>query len=211
MPRGSPILVLALFVASRGAGREAYAGGAILVSPEAPVVGGPLRVVAVSDRPLDGTLSFVAPDGGELAATRERRGGPPYWWLSRGGDEGRRCAPRLPRGSRDDVYGGRGRQVLAATHRHRGLARHAGVERGHGGALLGVGREALRRSARRGAQLARARRGDAPGGAELPPRSPGARGGWRARPPARARLCRPAVLPARLFRVEARAAVRLVG
>jgi len=80
MPRGSSILVLALFVASRAAGREASAGGAILVSPEAPVVGGPLRVVAVSDRPLDGTLSFVAPDGGELAATRERRGGPPYWW-----------------------------------------------------------------------------------------------------------------------------------
>src|SRR3989449_2847113 len=80
MPRGSSILVLALFVASRAAGREASAGGAILVSPEAPVVGGPLRVVAVSDRPLDGTLSFVATDGGELAATRERRGGPPYWW-----------------------------------------------------------------------------------------------------------------------------------
>src|SRR5213593_584405 len=80
MPRGSSVLVLALFVASRAAGREASAGGAILVSPEAPVVGGPLRVVAVSDRPLDGTLSFVAPDGGELAATRERRGGPPYWW-----------------------------------------------------------------------------------------------------------------------------------
>src|SRR2546421_329939 len=80
MPRGSSILVLALFVASRAAGREASAGGAILVSPEAPVVGGPLRVVAVSDRPLDGTLSFVAPDGGEVAATGERRGGPPYWW-----------------------------------------------------------------------------------------------------------------------------------
>src|SRR5207244_6208669 len=84
MPRGSSILVLALFVASRAAGREASAGGAILVSPEAPVVGGPLRVVAVSDRPLDGTLAFVAPDGGELAATRERRGGPPYSRRRRG-------------------------------------------------------------------------------------------------------------------------------
>src|SRR3989442_5679230 len=80
MPRGSSILVLALCVAGRGAGGEASAGGAILVSPEAAVVGGPLRVVAVSARPLAGTLSFVAPDGGELAATRERRGGPPYWW-----------------------------------------------------------------------------------------------------------------------------------
>src|SRR2546422_9999241 len=79
MPRGSSILVLALFVASRAAGREAYAGGAILVSPEAPVVGGPLRVVAVSDRPLDGTLSFVAPDGGELAGAPRPRGGPPHW------------------------------------------------------------------------------------------------------------------------------------
>src|SRR5437867_414416 len=211
MPRGSSVLVLALFVASRAAGREASAGGAILVSPEAPVVGGPLRVVAVSDRPLDGTLSFVAPDGGELAATRERRGGPPYWWYleaaTRAAGAHRACLV----GSGDDVYGGRGRQVRAATRWRRGLARHTGVEPCHRGALLGVDREALRRSARRGAQLARARRGDAPGGAELPPRLPGARGGWRARPPARARLCRPAVLPARLFRVEGRTAVRLVG
>src|SRR5262249_13379591 len=77
------------------------------------------------------------------------------------------------------------------------------------GALLGVDREALRRSAGRGAQLALSRRGDASARAELPPRSPRPRGGPG--PPPRAGLCRPAVLPPRLLRVEARAAVRLVG
>src|SRR2546426_11734935 len=99
MPRGSSILVLALFVASRAAGREASAGGAILVSPEAPVVGGPLRVVAVSDRPLDGTLSFVAPDGGGLAGTRERRGGPPYWGDLEGATGAAGAHPACPRGA----------------------------------------------------------------------------------------------------------------
>lgn len=80
MPRGRSILVLALLLASRTAGSEPSEGEAIFVSPEAPVVGGPLRVLAVSDRPLDGTLTFVAPDGEQLWATRERRGGPPYRW-----------------------------------------------------------------------------------------------------------------------------------
>jgi hypothetical protein len=80
MSRGCSILVLALLVASRAAGGEASQGDAIFVSPGAPVVGGPLRIMAVSDRPLDGTLTLVAPRGEELATSRERHGGPPYWW-----------------------------------------------------------------------------------------------------------------------------------
>ena len=50
------------------------------MSPEAPVVGGPLRAVAVSDRPLDGGLALVAPGGEQLGRTPEPHGGPPYWW-----------------------------------------------------------------------------------------------------------------------------------
>ena len=73
MQRGA--LVLALLVASRAAGGEA-----IFSSPQAPAVGGALRLVAVSDRPRDGTLVLLAPDGARLAATDERRGGPPWWW-----------------------------------------------------------------------------------------------------------------------------------
>src|SRR2546428_10518652 len=105
MPRGSSILVLALFVASRAAGREASSGGAILVSPEAPVVGGPLRVVAVSDRPLDGTLSCVAPDGGELAAPRARRRGPPHWWYLEAAAGAARAHPARPEGAETPVTG----------------------------------------------------------------------------------------------------------
>ncbi len=80
MPRRCSILVLALFLGSPAAGRETSGSGAIFTSPEAPVVGGLLRVVAVSDRPLDGVLALVGPGGEELGQTRERRGGPPYWW-----------------------------------------------------------------------------------------------------------------------------------
>ena len=54
-------------------------------------------------------------------------------------------------------------------------------------------------------ELARPARGHARARAQLPPRPPRPRRGRRARAPARARLRRPAVLPARLLRVEARA------
>ncbi|MDF2694638.1 MAG: hypothetical protein K0S65_3021 [Labilithrix sp.] len=48
------------------------------VSPAAPVAGKPLRVLAVSERPLSGKLEIGA--GG--AAETTRRGGPPYFWLA---------------------------------------------------------------------------------------------------------------------------------
>src|SRR5439155_2187099 len=91
-----------------------------------------------------------------------------------------------------------------------GVARRAVLGPRHGGHLLGLGRAALRRSARRAAELARSRRGPARPGAQLPPRSPRPRRGRRRRPAARARLRGPAVLPARLLRVEARPAVRVL-
>src|SRR5262245_223382 len=80
VPRSCPMLVLVLILATSAVGREAAEGDLTFVSPESAVAGAPLRVVAVSDHPRDGALTLVAPDGTELAQTRDRRGGPPYWW-----------------------------------------------------------------------------------------------------------------------------------
>jgi hypothetical protein len=79
MSRGWLVLIGALLVAGRAAGREASSGTVVFVSPDAPVVGGPLRIVATSDRPVQGMLAVTA-NGRRLGATPERHGGPPYWW-----------------------------------------------------------------------------------------------------------------------------------
>ena len=41
----------------------------------------PLRVVFAAEKPLDGELSLIAPDGSVAAKSRERQGGPPYSWF----------------------------------------------------------------------------------------------------------------------------------
>lgn len=58
------------------------AGLAVLSSPLAPWKGAPLRVVFAAEKPLEGELSLVAPDGKVAASSRERHGGPPYFWLA---------------------------------------------------------------------------------------------------------------------------------
>jgi hypothetical protein len=58
------------------------AGIAILPSPIAPWKGAPLRVMFTAERPLEGELSLVAPDGRVAAKSRERMGGPPYSWFA---------------------------------------------------------------------------------------------------------------------------------
>src|SRR5437870_6518152 len=55
---------------------------AVMPSPIAPWKGAPLRVLFAAERPLEGELSLIAPDGSVAAKTRERRGGPPYSWLA---------------------------------------------------------------------------------------------------------------------------------
>jgi hypothetical protein len=63
--------------------RAAASGAAlVLVSPEAPRSGRPLRVVAVSEGAPDGVLTLTGPGGERLAAANERRGGPPGWWYA---------------------------------------------------------------------------------------------------------------------------------
>jgi hypothetical protein len=55
---------------------------AVLSSPIAPWKGAPLRVLVAAEKPLEGELSLIAPDGSVAAKSRERHGGPPYFWLA---------------------------------------------------------------------------------------------------------------------------------
>jgi hypothetical protein len=55
---------------------------AVLPSPIAPWKGAPLRVVIAVERPIEGALSLIAPDGRVAASSRERHGGPPYFWFA---------------------------------------------------------------------------------------------------------------------------------
>jgi hypothetical protein len=55
---------------------------AVLPSPLAPWKGAPLRVVLAAEKPLQGEFSLVAPDGSVAASSRDRHGGPPYFWFA---------------------------------------------------------------------------------------------------------------------------------
>jgi hypothetical protein len=55
---------------------------AVLPSPIAPWKGAPLRVIFAAEKPLAGELSLIAPDGSVAAKSRERHGGPPYFWFA---------------------------------------------------------------------------------------------------------------------------------
>ena len=55
---------------------------AVLPSPWAPWKGAPLRVMLVTEKPLQGELSLTGPDGSVAATSRERHGGPPYFWFT---------------------------------------------------------------------------------------------------------------------------------
>ena len=58
------------------------AGIAVLPAPIAPWRGAPLRVLFAADKPLDGELSLIAPNGSIAAKSRDRNGGPPYFWFA---------------------------------------------------------------------------------------------------------------------------------
>lgn len=55
---------------------------AVLPSPIAPWRGAPLRVLFTTEKPLEGELSLIAPDGSIAARSQQRHGGPPYFWLA---------------------------------------------------------------------------------------------------------------------------------
>src|ERR1700722_19125746 len=54
----------------------------VLPSPLAPWKGAPLRVMVVSEKPIEGVLSLVAPDGSVAAKSPDRHGGAPYSWFA---------------------------------------------------------------------------------------------------------------------------------
>ncbi|HZL39503.1 MAG TPA: hypothetical protein VFC45_04400 [Pseudolabrys sp.] len=55
---------------------------AVMPSPIAPWKGAPLRVIFAAEKPLEGELSLIAPDGRIAAKSHERHGGPPYFWFA---------------------------------------------------------------------------------------------------------------------------------
>ncbi|MGO8952806.1 MAG: hypothetical protein ACLPWS_14540 [Rhodomicrobium sp.] len=61
---------------------EDAAGITVLPSPIAPWKGAPLRVIFAAEKPLEGELLLIAPDGSIGAKSRERHGGPPYFWYA---------------------------------------------------------------------------------------------------------------------------------
>ena len=61
---------------------EEVAELSVLASPIAPWRGAPLRVLFAAEKPMEGELSLISPDGRVAATSRERRGGPPYFWLA---------------------------------------------------------------------------------------------------------------------------------
>jgi hypothetical protein len=54
----------------------------VLPSPLAPWKGAPLRVMIVTEKPLEGVLSLIAPDGRVAAKSPDRHGGAPYFWFA---------------------------------------------------------------------------------------------------------------------------------
>ena len=55
----------------------------VLPSPLSPWKGAPLRVMVVSEKPVQGVLSLIAPDGSVAAKSADRLGGSaPYSWFA---------------------------------------------------------------------------------------------------------------------------------
>src|SRR5215469_12821268 len=61
---------------------EEAAGLAVLSSPAAPWRGAPLRVLFAVEKPFDGELSLIAPNGSIAVKSHGRYGGPPYFWFA---------------------------------------------------------------------------------------------------------------------------------
>jgi len=57
-------------------------GIAVMPAPLAPWSGAPLRVLFAAEKPVDGGLTLVAPDGSVAAKSDGRHGGPPYYWYA---------------------------------------------------------------------------------------------------------------------------------
>ena len=80
----------ALFAFATAGAQAETAGGpcddaaeiAVLPSPITPWKGAPLRIILASERPYTGEMTLIAPDGSVVAKSRDRHGGPPYFWYA---------------------------------------------------------------------------------------------------------------------------------
>jgi hypothetical protein len=54
----------------------------VLASPVTPWRGAPLRVLLAAEKPLEGELTLIAPNGTVAARSSARFGGPPYSWFA---------------------------------------------------------------------------------------------------------------------------------
>ncbi len=61
---------------------EEAAEVSVLPAPMTPWKGAPLRVIFAAEKPIDGELALIAPDGSVAAKASEREGGPPYFWYA---------------------------------------------------------------------------------------------------------------------------------
>ncbi|HEY2135326.1 MAG TPA: hypothetical protein VGH49_05525, partial [Xanthobacteraceae bacterium] len=61
---------------------EETAEVAVLPSPLAPWTGAPLRVLVAAEKPFEGELSLIAPNGSVAAKSHDRQDGPPYSWYA---------------------------------------------------------------------------------------------------------------------------------
>ena len=83
---GSFIAALLVPASARAQGAAASCADAIgyiaMPAPLAPWSGAPLRVLIAAEKPVDGTLTLIGPDGSVAAKGDGRHGGPPYYWYA---------------------------------------------------------------------------------------------------------------------------------
>ena len=164
------LLISTAFFVLLFSGVDARAGGlfgtcadagdlAVLPSPLSPWRGAPLRVVFAAEKPMEGELSLIAPDGSVAARSRGRYGGPPYFWFAEVASPARGNVARSARArrmQRDHPRNRRQRHGTTAAARHAGqhMAAAQYLESRDGKFVFGVDREAVRRAARCGTVVA---------------------------------------------------------
>jgi hypothetical protein len=82
---GSFLLLFATAQSPAAAASDSCANPAeitVLPSPLAPWTGVPLRVMVVAEKPVEGVLSLIAPDGKVAVRSSDRHEGPPYSWFA---------------------------------------------------------------------------------------------------------------------------------
>src|ERR1700722_11475349 len=69
-------------IAPAAAASNACADVTVLPPPFAPWSGAPLRVMVIAEKPVEGSLSLIAPDGKVAVKSTDRHEGPPYSWFA---------------------------------------------------------------------------------------------------------------------------------